>query len=208
MDRTAERELIERCCRGEEEAWNGLFQAHYGAVSRFVFQLGSDFSHEDTEEICQEAFLSVIKNLGNFNGRSALQTWIFRIAANKARDYRAKQTAAKRGGGQKPFSLEAEDDEGNRLLDPISPLPAPDGEMMRDEKWMLVGEALEALGGPCQEILELRYFGDLSYQEISKSLDINEKTVSSRLSKCRDKLEIMLRRIFSREHAPPIPSKE
>ena len=208
MDRSAEREMIERCRRGDEAAWDELFQAHYGAASRFIFQLSSDYSHEDTEEICQETFLSVVKNLGNFNGRSALQTWIFRIAANKARDFRAKRIAAKRGGGQTLFSLEAEDDEGQRLLDPASPLPAPDGEMMRDEKWKLVSEALETLGGPCQEILELRYFGDLSYQEISESLDLNEKTVSSRLSKCRDKLAVVLRRIFSREHVPSIPSKK
>ena len=37
------------------------------------------------------------------------------------------------------------------------------------------GEALHELGGPCQEILELRYFGDLNYQEISAEMDLNEK---------------------------------
>ena len=56
------------------------------------------------------------------------------------------------------------------------------------------------MGGPCQEILELRYFGDLTYQEISETLNLNEKTVSSRLSKCRDKLEKAVREIFSREN--------
>jgi len=105
------------------------------------------------------------------------------------------------------LSLQAEDEEGNRLIDPASTLPSPDGEMMRDEKWRLVGEALHELGGPCQEILELRYFGDLNYQEISAELDLNEKTVSSRLSKCRGKLETVLRRIFSREETGVLPSK-
>jgi len=45
------------------------------------------------------------------------------------------------------------------------------------------------LGQPCREILELRYFGDLSYEEIASELQMNPKTVSSRLSKCLDKLE-------------------
>jgi RNA polymerase sigma factor (sigma-70 family) len=107
-----------------------------------------------------------------------------------------------------PLSLQAEDDEGNRLLDPASPLPSPDEEMTRDEKWELVGQGLEELGGPCQQILELRYFGDLNYREISAELDLNEKTVSSRLSKCRDKLEIVMRRLFSREKSGAIPSKK
>jgi len=208
MDLDAEREMIQRCRDGEDDAWEELFAEHYAAVGRFVFQLASDLSREDTDEVCQEVFLSVVKNLKGFSGRSRLQTWLFRIAANKSRDYRAKLHAAKRGGGQVPLSLQAEDDEGNRLLDPASPLPSPDEEMTRDEKWELVGQGLEELGGPCQQILELRYFGDLNYREISAELDLNEKTVSSRLSKCRDKLEIVMCRLFSREKSGAIPSKK
>ncbi len=200
MDRKVERMLIKRCLQGEKEAWDELFDLHYEATSRFIYQLSSDYTMEDCEEICQETFLSIIKNLGNFSCRSALQTWIFRIAANKARDYRSKQMAAKRGGGQMTFSLQAENEEGNRVLDPPSPHPTPDGELMQEEQWKLLGDALERLGGPCQEILELRYFGGLPYHEIGKTLNLNEKTVSSRLSKCRDKLEKVMRGIFSGEN--------
>ena len=208
MELAAERELIQRCLTGVDDAWDELFQEHYAAVGRYIFQLSNTFTREDCDEICQEVFLSVIKNLKNFGGKSRLQTWLFRIAANKARDYRAKQVAAKRGGGQVPLSLQAEDDEGNRLIDPASPLAAPDEDLLRDEDWQMVGTALENLGGACQEILELRYFGDLNYREISVELDLNEKTVSSRLSKCRDKLETVLRRLISREKSAAIPSKK
>ncbi|HCU87487.1 MAG TPA: hypothetical protein DGP39_08150 [Verrucomicrobiales bacterium] len=207
MELAAERELIQRCLTGADDAWDELFQEHYTAVGRYIFQLSNTFTREDCDEICQEVFLSVIKNLKNFGGKSRLQTWLFRIAANKARDYRAKQVAAKRGGGQVPLSLQAEDDEGNRLIDPATPLAAPDEDLLRDEDWQMVGTALENLGGACQEILELRYFGDLNYREISVELDLNEKTVSSRLSKCRDKLETILRRLISREKSGVIPSK-
>ena len=71
---------------------------------------------------------------------------------------------------------------------------------MQEEQWKLLGDGLERLGGPCQEILELRYFGDLPYHEIAKTLNLNEKTVSSRLSKCRDKLEKIMRETFSKEN--------
>ena len=105
-------------------------------------------------------------------------------------------------------SLQLKDDEGNRLIDLPSDLPEPDSELIRGEKWKLIGEALVALGGPCQEIMELRYFGDLSYQEISEELDLNEKTISSRLSKCRNKLGVVLRRIFSQNQAASNPSNK
>ena len=117
----SEAELLARCRRGEAGAWDELFDLHYAAAGRFVFQLAPDFSREDSEEICQEAFLSVIKNLDSFQGESRFQTWLFRIAANKARDYREKRMAAKRGGGQTTISLQAENPETGLTPDPPDP---------------------------------------------------------------------------------------
>ena len=77
---------------------------------------------------------------------------------------------------------------------------------MTAEKATLVREALDDLGEPCREIVELRYFGDLSYEELSRTLELNPKTVSSRLSKCLDRLEGLARKIFSREKSGAFPS--
>ncbi|HOC55243.1 MAG TPA: sigma-70 family RNA polymerase sigma factor [Verrucomicrobiota bacterium] len=198
MGLDAEAELLARCRRGEREAWDELFDRHYAAAGRFVFQLGHDFSREDVEEICQEVFLSVIRNLGSFHGSSRFQTWLFRIAANKARDYRERLRAAKRGGGQTPISLEAEHPESGLTLDPPSSAPAPDLALMNTEQVALLHQALGQLDEPCREIIQLRYFGDLSYDELSRSLELNPKTVSSRLSKCLDRLEGIARKLFAR----------
>src|SRR6266478_60098 len=187
MSGDAEAELLARCRQGKAEAWNDLFDLHYAPAGRFIFQLGFDFTREDVEEICQEVFLTVIKSLHFFQGNCQFQTWLFRIALNRARDYRQRQHAAKRGGGQVTVSLHNDDPENGFIIDPPSPVPGPDLALLNSEKLSLVGQALEQLGGPCQEIIELRYFGDLSYEEISKTLDLNIKTVSSRLSKCLSK---------------------
>jgi len=202
----SEAELLERCRRGQAEAWDELFDLHYAAAGRFIFQLGSDFTAEDAEEICQEVFLSVIRNIGSFHGESQFQTWLFRIAANKARDFRERRNAAKRGSGQAPISLQAEDPESGLTLDPPAELPGPDELIMTAEKMALVREALDGLGEPCREIVELRYFGDLSYEELSRTLKLNPKTVSSRLSKCLDRLEGLARKVFSREKSDVFPS--
>jgi RNA polymerase sigma-70 factor (ECF subfamily) len=202
----AEAELLERCRRGETEAWDELFDLHYAAAGRFIFQLASDFTREDAEEICQEAFLSVIRNLDSFQGESQFQTWLFRIAANKARDFRERRNAAKRGGGHAPISLQAEDPESGLTLDPAGDLPSPDELVMNAEKMTLLRAALDELGEPCREIIELRYFGQLSYEELSRTLKLNPKTVSSRLSKCLDRLEGAAKRIFSREKSGAFPS--
>ena len=201
-----EAELLARCRRGEAAAWDELFDLHYAAAGRFIFQLSPDFSREDSEEICQEVFLSVIKNLDSFAGESQFQTWLFRIAANKARDFREKRVAAKRGGAQTTISLQAENPETGLTPDPPDHLPAPDETLMNGEQLALVRASLDQLSGPCREIVELRYFGDLSYEELSATLDLNVKTVSSRLSKCLDRLEEIARKIFSRENPDFFPS--
>jgi RNA polymerase sigma-70 factor (ECF subfamily) len=203
MSSDAEAELIARCRKGEARAWEELFAGHYAAVGRFIFQLSPDFCREDVEEISQEAFLSVVRNLRSFNGRSRFQTWLFRIAVNKARDYRERCRAAKRGGGIAPISLQAGHPETGLTLDPPSPRPAPDDALINAENAGLVREALEQLSEPCREIIQLRYFGDLSYEEISRTLNLNQKTVSSRLSKCLDRLEQIGNSILSRESSTP-----
>jgi RNA polymerase sigma-70 factor (ECF subfamily) len=194
-----EAELLARCRRGEAEAWDELFDLHYAAAGRFIFQLSPDFSREDSEEICQEVFLSVIKNLESFQGESQFQTWLFRIAVNKARDYREKRMAAKRGGAQSAVSLQVENPETGLTPDPPDSLPTPDENLMNAEQMTLARESLDQLDEPCREIVELRYLGDLSYEELSATLRLNVKTVSSRLSRCLDRLEEIAQKIFLRE---------
>ena len=210
---SAESQLLARCLRGEADAWDELFDAHYAPTGRFVFQISSSFTAEDVEEICQETFLTVVRSLGTFQGNCQFQTWLFRIAANKAHDYIQKQRAAKRGGGQKTLSLDAPvnaDEPNGFTIDPPSHAPGPDRTLINFEDAGLITRALEELGGPCQEVIELRYFADLSYEEIAAELKLNPKTVSSRLSKCLDKLEAAATKYFpdtvqnSREKNKPL----
>jgi RNA polymerase sigma-70 factor (ECF subfamily) len=206
MSQHDEKQLLERCRTGDPAAWDEVFDRHYAATAAFVAQLGRDFSREDVEEICQEVFLSVIRNINSFAGGSRFQTWVFRIAANKAADFRERQHASKRGGGRVPISLQAEDPITGLTPDPPSPAAGPDLLAMNHEQADLVHLALDAVGAPCREIIELRYFGDLSYDEISEVLQINPKTVSSRLSKCLDKLEEIVQKTFSGEKSRVFPS--
>ena len=68
-----------------------------------------------------------------------------------------------------------------------------------------MGQALSRMGRPCQEVIELRYFADLSYDEIARTLKLNPKTVSSRLSKCLDRLETVAGKLFSGEKNKNLP---
>jgi RNA polymerase sigma-70 factor (ECF subfamily) len=199
----SEAQMIAECRAGNTTAWDSLFDKYYATVARFVFQLSGDFSHEDTEEICQETFLSVVRNLSSFQGRSSFQTWLLRIAANKAMDYREKTRAAKRGGNAVHISIDAEQLDNEPPIDPPSGRPGPDALLQIADTSRLVRESLDRLGEPCREIIELRYYGDLSYDEIASELRLNPKTVSSRLSKCLGRLLSIANEIFPPENRLP-----
>ena len=199
----SEVQIIAKCRDGNTAAWDSLFDKYYATVARFVFQLSGDFSHEDTEEICQETFLSVVKNLSSFQARSSFQTWLLRIAANKAMDYREKTRAAKRGGNAVHIPIHADQTDNEPPIDPPSGNPGPDALLQISETSRLVRQSLDRLGEPCREIIELRYFGDLSYDEIAAELRLNAKTVSSRLSKCLDRLLNIAKEILPPDNRLP-----
>ena len=194
-----ERELIVLCCRGDADAWDQLFARFYPVAGKFIYQLSPHLVAEDVEEICQDVFLAVIRNLSSFQGHSSFQTWLYRVATNKTRDFIEKQRAAKRGGGEQPYSLDAENPENGLKIDPPSRLPGPDGTLMNAERLALLHGALDRLDQPCREVIQLKYFGDLSYDQIGQELALNPKTVSSRLSKCLDKLEQLARPLLEQE---------
>jgi RNA polymerase sigma-70 factor (ECF subfamily) len=198
MNQDPEAQLLVRCRRGDSQAWDELFDRYYPVAGRFVCQIGYELAREDVEEICQETFLSVVRNLNNFKGHCKFQTWLFRIAVNKARDHQQRQHAAKRGGNCVTLSLNQEDPDKDYTIDPPSPGLRPDHSLLRQENLALVGQALEQLTESYREILHLRYFGDLSYEEIARVLHMNPKTVSSRLSKSLDKLEFVLKSLLKR----------
>jgi RNA polymerase sigma-70 factor (ECF subfamily) len=206
MEPAAEKELLARCRQGDTDAWDELFDLHYAPVGRFVLQLGLELTREDAQEVCQETFLSVIKHLDSFKGGSRFQTWAFRIASNKSRDFIERRRAARRGGGQAAIPLHTPENESGPTIDPPSPAPGPDAGLISAEQNSLIQESLAEMEVPCREIIELRYFGDLSYEEISRELELNVKTVSSRLSKCLDRLESILKTKLSRGSSAGIPS--
>jgi RNA polymerase sigma-70 factor (ECF subfamily) len=180
---TAESELISLCRSGDQSAWDELFGRIYDPVLCYVFQLSSDITHEDAEEIVQEALVSFVRGLASFRGSSSVRTWLFRIAANRAHDFLDRKQAQKRGGGAGTISLNA-GESGGLLLDPASDRPGPSELAEIGDDSRSIHRALSAMGSDCREIIELRYFGDLSYDEIATALRLNAKTVSSRLSRC------------------------
>jgi RNA polymerase sigma-70 factor (ECF subfamily) len=168
-----EKDLVERCRSGDDEAWRQMVD-HLG---QRVYSVAYHFSlkREDAEELSQEIFLKIFENLHRFDGSYPLVAWVVSLARNLCIDrYRRK----KRERSFRFVSDEA-----------VAPLLTsgddPASEALRKERTKLLFWALGEIPEDLAEILVLRDLEGLAYEEIGKALDLPDGTVKSRLFRAR-----------------------
>ena len=173
--RERERELIEKIRAGDGEAYFELVSEYRLRLYRKACSLLSN--PEDAEDVLQEALVTAYKAIGKFRGESGFYTWIYRIVINKCRDFqRSKRT--KREEDIEPYQPVLSDER----------ISLEKNLELSDDAEYLIGK-INGLGKKYREILLMRYYDDLSYQEIADALDLNVGTVKSRLFKARELLK-------------------
>jgi RNA polymerase sigma-70 factor, ECF subfamily len=181
---TDDRELVERCQRGDLAAFEALVEKYRQRVWRLAVNVLRD--QEDAWDVAQEAFVRAWQALPTFRGQSAFYTWLFRIAMNLASD-RLRQ----RGASGRAFGTERvpEEDFERLMVDQDS---GPDDEAARTETRARIERALAALPAHHRTIIMLSDLEGLSYKEIAEVLDIPMGTVMSRLHNARKRLRDVL----------------
>lgn len=169
------REVVELAAKGDI----GAFEEIYRATSSFVYNTAFQVTRnkEDAEEVTQDVFLKVHKELGRFEFRSSLRTWIYRIAVNLAINAYKKS--------KRRDSRKSEFDENIEVADSRS--RADDGAM-REEDAKLINSILDTLSPDQRTCVVLRNMEGLSYQEIADALKININTVRTRLKRARERM--------------------
>lgn len=175
-------ELIERCLRGENAAWESVV-ARY---RRRIFHIAYKFTGraDQAEDLTQEILLKVFKSLDKFNRDADLGTWLSSVARNYCIDrYRASK---------REREVVVED------LLALDLAPASSGNPYRQleerDRRSLVRGALALLPDKLREAVVLRDLQGLTYQEMAERLALPEGTVKSRINRGREELSRLLRR--------------
>ncbi|NLY55853.1 MAG: sigma-70 family RNA polymerase sigma factor [Firmicutes bacterium] len=170
----SERELVMKAREGDTAAFGLLAQRYGQRVYATVLLLVR--SHQDAEDIVQEAFLKALNNLRQFRQEASFGTWLQRIAYNLAYDFLRRRREIP----------------GSDLLTIVAPIDS--GIPNTLDRLELLG-ALETLPPEMRAVLVLRHGEDLSIQEIAATLKIPAGTVKSRLYNGYRRLRAELKRL-------------
>jgi RNA polymerase sigma-70 factor, ECF subfamily len=179
------RTLIERCNRGERDAWEEFYRRYYGLVACAVKKLRSS-EPDDTEDVVQDVFINLFRALKEYDPARSLEAYIIEIARRVRISRFRSATAAKRGGRAGPASpLDAHDrgDEGG-YISIASNADNQEQALIKAQETRLLRKALEGISETCRKLLALRYDGGMQYSEMASILGLKEGTLRVKVQRC------------------------
>jgi len=182
-----EARLARKALKGDQQAFAEIVGLYQDKLYHMAFRMLG--SRQEAEDVVQEAFLRVYRNLDRYDEGMKFSTWIYRIATNLCIDRLRKRKAT--------YSLDAESAE-HEGLDGYAVIPnddrTPESEMLLSETQRIVRQAIETLPAKYKSVMVLRYLHDLSLQEIGEVLDMPVTTVKTRVHRGREFLRKKLER--------------
>lgn len=166
---------------GRADSFHKLIDAYQNRVYGFVRRMVPN--SEDAEDITQEVFIRAYQNFDRYDARASVRTWLFRIAYNLCVD-----RARKVGRGLQQVSLQVNPDIEDEIDVPDSRWQ-PDILLESEEFKARIEKGIEGMSEKLRSVLLLHDREDLSYEEISTTLNIPIGTVKSRLFLARTQLQ-------------------
>lgn len=168
---------LERAMEGDKEAFGNIIEAYQGPVFNLAYRMLNN-AHE-AEEAAQEAFIRAYTRLDSYNPEHKFSTWLLSITSNYCIDIIRKRRAIL-------LSID----------EPLAPHPAlmseksagPESQLMQNEEQILVQSLLEKLEPDYRQAVVLRYWYDLSYEEIADMMSTTVSAIKSRLFRARRQL--------------------
>ena len=192
--------LVQRVRTGDQRAFKQLVERYQRKV--FGVAYGMMHNKEDARDVAQEAFVKVYRYLAYFKGEASFSTWLFRITSNICIDLMRKRGQT-RGLTHIEFDEEATHDIAEAQIGALGSLLGtnPQKSAMRKELGDKINEALSEIPQAHRQILLLREVEGMSYEAISKTLDVPKGTVMSRLFHARLKMQKKLNNYIELDEA-------
>ncbi len=186
-------EHVQKALLGDEKAFARLLSRYKDTIYFMLLKMLNNRS--DAEDLTLEAFGKAFKNLHQYSPTYAFSTWLFKIASNNCIDFLRKKKGI-------TISLESDSEQGeiSETLRLKSKELNPEEKLIRKQKAILLHKVVRRLKPHYQTLVELRYFNELSYEEIAKELKLPLGTVKAQLFRARQMLFKLIESTEMNEH--------
>jgi RNA polymerase sigma-70 factor (ECF subfamily) len=182
--------LLRRAQSGDPEAFEQLI----GPLEQLVWRICWHYTgnREAAEDCGQETMIRIWRSLESYRGDCALESWIYRIAANCCMDFLRKKKR------DQSVSMEPLREQG---FDPADPSPGTEDRVVAEDEHRRLRRAITELPDDQREALILTQLEKISYEEAARMLGVSEGTVKSRVNRAKARLKEILSE--ERELSPP-----
>ena len=172
-----ELKVLKQCQNGNKQAFNELITFYYPFVYKFLLKITN--KNDVAEDMTQETFLKLIKNIGKFNvkGKAKFSTYLMTIARNCYLDYLKKH------------NKELQNIDINNIRNNIS----SEYDYFKNEDYNQLLKEIDKLPKLQREVIKLKYLEGYTLDEIAKIQNTNSNTIKSRLFESRKKLKDKLK---------------
>ncbi len=185
MKEKTDEQLVELAVSDDSEAFGEIVRRWERKIFALCFgMLGRE---DDARDACQEAFIAAYRNLKNFRGEAKVSSWLHRIAVNQC------LTTKRRQKTRAEDFLDAEDGSEDRAF-VASPHLSPARNAEKTERMNLVRQAVGALPSELRQVIVMKEFEEMTFLEISETLELPLSTVKSRLYTALKQLRMKLER--------------
>ena len=179
---SADGQLISLAKQGDQQAFSKLMKKYRDSIFFTVLKMINN--RDDAEDIVLITFSKAFNNLQNYNEEFAFSTWLFKIATNNCIDFLRKKRI-------QTTSLYHNSSDESEELKPIGIKDKnldPAESIMKDQRVHKIREIVEQMNPKYKQLIELRYFDELSYEEIAEKTDLPLGTVKAQLFRAKDML--------------------
>ncbi|HET7712838.1 MAG TPA: sigma-70 family RNA polymerase sigma factor [Thermoanaerobaculia bacterium] len=180
-DLPSERELIARTLSGDQDAYGALVERFQRRIFRVAYSVLRD--EADADVVTQDTFVQAYLNLSKFEGRAGFETWLTRIAINRARDVLRRRRFLSLFTG--------EDESGEAIaphLEPVDDRPDPERLILSVQLRAAIARAETTLSAQQKIIFRLRHYENLSLEEIAQHLGLRPGTARAHLFRAIQKI--------------------
>lgn len=175
MFEKTDEQLIQKALQGNRSAWMKLVKRYEKSIYNYGIRMTSN--REDALDLMQEIFTSVFRNLSTYRAEGAFKAWLFRIASYRCVEFYRKRKPTQ--GLDDAPEMECEDTKPDDLL-----------FINRDSEQLI--KAMSQLPLAQKAVIELKFFGQFTFEEIAEQLNLSSNTVKSRMYSALGKLKTLL----------------